>query len=95
MPWKDLRREDRRPFFERAFVQWEENGASFQLRARCVNLSPNGMAIETYEPLPERETVGCSVPALNVVGMASVRYCKRRGLKRVAGLEFYDLVPVE
>lgn len=92
MPWKDLRREDRQPLSERILLTWSENGSVFHVRGQCLNISENGVAVETYDVLPDRATVNCAVLSLNLMATATVRHSQRRGLKRVAGLEFDELL---
>jgi hypothetical protein len=91
MPWKDLRREIRQPLSERILLTWSEDGAVYHVRGQCLNISDNGLAVETFDVLPQHGTVNCAVLSLNLMATATVRHSQRRGLRRVAGLEFEEL----
>jgi len=93
MPWKDLRREQRRPFFEPVLLRWEEEGTSYSVRGSCLNLSPNGLAFEAFEPLPRYGEVQCVLLSVKQVLSARVRHRQRRLWKHVLGLEFDE--PIE
>lgn len=91
MPWKDLRREDREPLHDRVLLSWSEDGLLYHVRGQCLNISDNGLAVETFDALPDKGSVNCAVLALNLMATARVRYSQRRGFKMVAGLEFEEL----
>jgi hypothetical protein len=95
MPWKDLRREVRRPYFEPVLLRWEEGRSTFSVRGSCLNLSNNGLAVETFEPLPERVEVQCVVLSLNLALSGTVRHRHRRMFKQVAGLEFDEPLDID
>lgn len=92
MPWKDLRRETRQPLFDRVMISWEENGQTVEAKGYCLNFSANGLAFETWDPVPERANVSCVVLAMDLLATARVRHSRRRGLKLRAGLEFDEPV---
>jgi len=88
MPWKDLRREQRHPYFESVLLRWEEDGVVYSVRGSCLNLSRSGLAVEAFEPLPDGGEIQCSVLSLKQVANARVRHRHRRLWKNVLGLEF-------
>jgi hypothetical protein len=88
----DLRRESRLGHQGRAFLTWDApGGGSCQVAARAVNFSHSGIALECADSVPVRTTVGVHIPGLELRGLASVRYCTRRGLKHVIGLEMFGI----
>ena len=58
------------------------------VRAKCLDLSEQGARIECDQPLELHSNVYLQAPAFGLMGNASVRYCRRSGLKHVAGLLF-------
>ena len=88
----DLRRESRLGHQGRAFITWDDpQGGACQVSARALNFSHSGIALECFEAVPVRTTVGVHVPGLELRGLASVRYCTRRGLRHVVGLEMFGI----
>ena len=71
-------------------MTWDSDGQAWQIRGQVLNLSTSGIAVESFDRLPDRSIVAVAVPKLGRHGLASVRYSKRRGLKVVTGLEFLD-----
>jgi hypothetical protein len=90
MPWRNLRREERRPLFDRVLVSWEENGQTIEAKGRCLNISSFGLGIETWDPVPDRADVTCTVLAVDLLARCKVRHSRRKGLKQRAGLEFAE-----
>ena len=85
----DLRRHPRQPFEADVRIFWQDGrGVTNHASGRCVNVSEAGMAIEVTEPLPLRTYVHFEIARPRFGGTASVRYCQRRGLKSLVGLEF-------
>lgn len=58
------------------------------MRAHCLDLSEQGAGLECTEPLEARSIVYLQAPAYGLMGNASVRYCRRVGLKYRIGLLF-------
>jgi hypothetical protein len=89
MPWKDLRREERCRFSAPVLLMWQQDGQTFEVKAKAVNRSANGLAVEAYHPMPVRSgQLACAIPSLGALSWVQVRHGARRGLKFVAGLEF-------
>jgi hypothetical protein len=57
-------------------------------RATCLNVSLRGALVECSEPIVARSSVYLSAPSYGLMGNAPVRYCRRKGMKFVIGLEF-------
>jgi hypothetical protein len=83
------RQHERTPVSSRALLRWETEGSVFHLSGQTVNVSEQGLALATYDVVPENASVSCMVPALELYGRAVVRHVRRVGLKSVVGLEFY------
>lgn len=73
----------------RAVLRWESEAGVFHLSGQALNVSERGLAMETFDAVPELASVSCSVPALELYGRALVRYVRRQGLKQIIGLEFF------
>jgi len=58
------------------------------VRAQAVDLSEQGAGILCDQPLEVRTVVYLQAPAYGLMGNASVRYCRRSGLKYRIGLLF-------
>lgn len=56
--------------------------------ARCVDLSASGARVETREALEIRTIVLVTSDQFGRMGNATVRYCRREGMKYIAGLQF-------
>ncbi len=83
------RREERYPLGCPVQVAWQiASGETRAARATCVDVSPHGACIECSEPLAARSTLYLKAPGYGLMGNASVRYCRRKGLKYHIGLEF-------
>jgi hypothetical protein len=71
------------------FVSFQgKDGAVQRLACRCVNLSSSGVKVETKSSLPIRTSVLLDSTQFGRLGMASVRYCSRHGMKYNVGLQF-------
>jgi len=80
---------ERRPFQGAVQVSWQtRSGETRIVRAKCTELSDQGAKIECEEALDLRSTVYLQAPAHGLMGNASVRYCRRSGLKHIVGLLF-------
>ena len=83
------RGEDRRDVDFQVFLSWEaKNGGVQRVAARCLNLSPSGAKLETKDPVEVRAGVLIHSGRFGRMGMASIRYCVRDGMKYEVGLEF-------
>ncbi len=71
------------------YLNWQgKNGIVRRVRARCVDLSASGARVETAEALELRSMVLMTSDQFGRMGNATVRYCRREGLKYIVGLEF-------
>jgi hypothetical protein len=71
------------------FLSWEQkNGVVHRVPGRCVDLSPSGARLETRDRLEPRTTIAVQSEQYGRMGMASIRYCTRHGMKYIVGLEF-------
>jgi hypothetical protein len=58
------------------------------IRAKCTDLSEQGARIECESPIDFRTNVYLQAPDYGLMGTASVRYCRRIGMKHTIGLLF-------
>jgi PilZ domain-containing protein len=88
-----MRRHARLPFDAQMQVSWKDARGQVQnLRAKCLDLSAEGVRLETDTPIPARTSVTLQSPRYGGLGTASVRHCVRRALKYSVGLEFTSLL---
>jgi hypothetical protein len=86
---RDLRASQRRPFNSPVLVSWEIGSGDMKtVRATCTDLSDQGARIECEPAIECRTSVYVQAPAFGMMGQASVRYCRRSGMKHVIGLLF-------
>jgi hypothetical protein len=86
---KDIRAGERHPFDGTVQVSWQtRSGETRAIRAKCLDLSDNGVSIVSQQPLVVRTSVYLQAPAYGLMGNATVRYCRRFGLKYIIGLLF-------
>jgi hypothetical protein len=86
---EDIRNGERRPFQGAVQVSWQaRSGETKTMRAKCLDLSEQGARIECENPLEFRSNVYLQAPAYGLMGNATVRYCRRRGIKHIVGLLF-------
>ncbi|MGA3043663.1 MAG: hypothetical protein ABSF54_23050 [Bryobacteraceae bacterium] len=70
-------------------ISWQNAaGNTLFTRATCREVSLHGARIESSEPLVARSGVYLSAPSFGLMGNATVRYCRRQGMKYTIGLEF-------
>jgi hypothetical protein len=88
-PGLQARREKRYPLTCALHISWQRaTGETCNTRATCREVSLHGARIECPEPLVVRSSVYLSAPSYGLMGNATVRYCRRYGLKYAIGLEF-------
>ena len=81
--------DERRRFQPEAQISWQtRSGENRVARAKFVDLSLQGAAIDSAEPIEPRTLVYLQGPGCGAIGNASVRYCVRSGLKYRIGLLF-------
>jgi len=85
----DLRRNPRSQVAAPVQLSWtDRNGNERLVSARVVDISENGMRVESPEPMVPGAYVNFRAERLKLQGSASVRSCKKHGTKYLAGLEF-------
>jgi len=90
---REARREKRYPLTCAVQISWQlANGESCTTRATCREVSLHGARVECGEPLMARSSVYLSAPSYGRMGDATVRYCRRQGMKFAIGLEFTSAV---
>jgi hypothetical protein len=83
------RREERYPLTCALQISWQRaSGETCTARATCQDVSLRGARVECSEPIMTRSSVYLSAPSYGLMGNATVRYCRRKGLKYAIGLEF-------
>jgi hypothetical protein len=86
---ENIRNGERRAFQGAVQVSWQaRSGETRTIRAKCVDLSEQGARIECEPPIEFRTQVYLQAPAHGLMGNATVRYCRRSGLKHIVGLLF-------
>jgi len=90
---EDVRAGERRPFKGAVRVSWQtRSGEMKTIAAKCVDLSDQGARIECELPIDLHTNVYLQAPAYGLLGNASVRYCRRSGIRHVVGLLFSSVV---
>lgn len=70
-------------------LSWQDKaGLVRRGTGRCVDLSASGAKLETREPLAARANVLVNSEQFGRMGNASIRYCRREGMKYSVGLQF-------
>ena len=83
------RPEDRHRVDFQVFLSWSSRtGGVARVSGRCVDLSPSGAKLETIDHLETRSNILVDCKELGRMGMASIRYCVRKGMKYEVGLHF-------
>ena len=86
---RGARQEERLPLTCALQISWQRaSGETCTARATCQDVSPRGALVECSEPILARSSVYLSAPSYGLMGNATVRYCRRKGMKFVIGLEF-------
>jgi hypothetical protein len=86
---REARREERFPLKCAIRISWQRaTGESCTARATCREVSVHGALVECGEPLVARSSVYLSATSYGLMGNATVRYCRRQGMKYAIGLEF-------
>jgi len=70
-------------------LTWQvKGGAQRRARGRCRDLSAEGLKIEIVDTLPKETLVLVESNEFGRMGIATVRYCQRYGMKCVVGMKF-------
>ena len=62
------------------------------MRGACREVSLHGARVECAEPIEVRSNVYLNTVSHGLIGNATVRYCRRQGMKYVIGLQFTSTV---
>jgi hypothetical protein len=90
---ENIRAGERHPFRGTVQVSWQmRSGEMKTVRAKCVDLSEQGARIECELPIELQTNVYLQAPTYGLMGNASVRYCRRNGIKHIVGLLFSSVV---
>ncbi len=85
----EIRASERREFKGIVQISWQSRtGETRTTRAKCLDISDLGVRIECDQAIEFRTQVYVQAPGHGLMGNASVRYCRRAGLKHVIGLMF-------
>jgi hypothetical protein len=71
----------------------DREGTPQLVRAKILDISREGACVETDVPVEARSYVQFRAEKPSLSGSASVRYCNRRKLRYVIGLEFTGNMP--
>ena len=83
------RSDERRRFQGNAQVSWQtRSGEKKFARVKFVDLSLQGASIESADPIEPQTMVYLQASGCGAIGNASIRYCRRAGLKYRMGLLF-------
>ncbi|MGA2134121.1 MAG: PilZ domain-containing protein [Bryobacteraceae bacterium] len=86
---RGARREERYPITCPVLLSWQRaNGETVTARGTCREVSLHGARVECSEAVLARSSVYLNAPSHGLMGNATVRYCRRQGLKFAIGLEF-------
>jgi hypothetical protein len=85
----NIRTGERWPFHGAVQVSWQTTSGEMKtIRAKCLDLSDQGTRIECDSPIDFRTRVYVQAPAFGLMGNATVRYCRRSGMRHTIGLQF-------
>jgi len=93
---KDHRLHTRVPYCGPARISWEdERGLTRFAHAKCIDVSREGMRIESSEPIPLLSRLSLRADRINVSGSATVRNVAWRGCKYILGVNLSQTQPAE
>jgi hypothetical protein len=86
---KENRRHPRVLYAGAVRISWQdERGLAKYAKAKCLDLSQEGLRIEMTEPIPVLSTLLLRAEQINLGGSASVRHIASRRCKYILGLNF-------
>jgi PilZ domain len=94
----EKRRYDRYSISASLQIGWDtESGEARFSQAKCLDVSDQGMRLETPQPIPVRSLImiRANTRGLRIPGQGSVRYCIRSGQGYRVGVEFGGKVVFE
>ncbi len=84
---KENRRHQRVPYHGAVRISWQdEHGLSRYAKVKCLDISHEGLRIETADPIPVLSTLLLRADQINLGGSASVRHTAWRKCKYILGL---------
>ena len=87
MSKKENRQYRRVPYSGPARISWEdERGLTRFAHAKCIDVSEEGLRIETSEVIPVRSQISLRADRINLSGSATVRNIRGRGSKYILGV---------
>jgi hypothetical protein len=94
MPFQERenRRHHRSPCFGLVRISWEDShGIVKYAQAKCLDVSNEGLKIETTQPIPVFSMLSLRADFINLSGSARVRHCAVRESKYILGLNLSQL----
>jgi len=86
---RDLRRHPRQRLDVRVRIAWQNSlGELRSCEAACLDISSSGLSVAIPESIPHRAIVHVRGINAQIDTSASVRYCRRHGMKYLLGVEF-------
>jgi len=71
------------------FLMWQDRAGTLRrLPGKCLDLSASGALVEARDAMAPQSGVVMNSDGFGRIGHASVRYCRRQGLKYRIGLQF-------
>ena len=71
------------------YLAWQDPRAGVRrMQARCTDLSASGAHVETLDRFDPQTMVLVSSEHFGRMGNATIRYCRREGMKYSVGLQF-------
>lgn len=75
------------------FLSWQDRkGVVRRSAGRCLDLSASGAHVETIDVFEPQTRVLVHSDGFGRMGHASVRYCRRQGMKYKVGLQFSSVL---
>jgi len=89
---KNLRRHRRIPYVGPVRISWEHHGQPRFAVARCIDISDNGLRIESPEPVPLGAAIQLGAERLKLAGAATVKHVVRHGSKYLLGVQLTQVL---
>lgn len=86
-PQKNSRKHERVPYEGPIRISWQdERGLSRYAKVKCLDISREGLRVETVDPIPVRSTLLLRADQISLGGSATVKHTAWRKCKYVLGL---------
>jgi hypothetical protein len=89
---KNIRRHRRIPYSGPVRISWEEHGQARFATGKCLDISEDGMRIESPLAIPRGTSIHLAADRIKLAGAAIVKHTDRRGSKHLLGLELSSAV---